>query len=457
MTLRIRSFKYLHSRRTAGGRNLALTPGASNLEVESRMDLNPPICAGCGVKRRMHSHGYARTLPGLLAFACLPSPGNHDTHVNSFVHTQHVLTSDTLQSQHTSRVSYHVAHAPFRQAFVQNYTTACPAFAPSRLCVSAELMSDIIASRADYPRFRILIVGRTNAGKSTLVKRICNSSENPRVLTARGEMVDMTDGAFERVPPDIENQLVFRSNPRMIFHVSCGFESGSGEEMDKVKDFIAKHAASSFPAERLHVIWYCMPTDTNRPFLKAEEKFFNNDIAGKVPVLMVFTKLDALGTQAFVHLMRQGVDLKRAREGTAAMAHQILATHFQEPLETTKSPPTDYVRLDDLRKDDADCTELVQRTAKALTSDAVRLLFVSSQQHSLDVCIQHAVAAFIKSHLKTAPPSRKSWLQKLMGNLTKSLKASKELRELVRDTLAYLPQAWASKRAFDPFRISSSC
>jgi GTPase SAR1 family protein len=50
-------------------------------------------------------------------------------------------------------------------------------------------MNDIIASRADYPRFRILIVGRTNAGKTTLVKRICNSSENPQVLTARGAMV----------------------------------------------------------------------------------------------------------------------------------------------------------------------------------------------------------------------------------------------------------------------------
>lgn len=107
-----------------------------------------------------------------------------------------------------------------------------------------------------------------------------------------------------------------------------------------------------------------MPTDTNRPFLKAEEKFFNNDIAGKgsrfshshltreritvleVPVLMVFTKLDALETQAFVQLMGRGVDLKQAREGTAAMAHKILATHFQEPFKTTKSPPTDYVRLD---------------------------------------------------------------------------------------------------------------
>jgi hypothetical protein len=66
----------------------------------------------------------------------------------------------------------------------------------------------------------------------------------------------------------------------------------------------------------------------------------------EVPVLMVFTKLDALETQAFVQLMGQGVDLNLARKETAAMAHKILATHFQEPFETTNGPPTDYVRLD---------------------------------------------------------------------------------------------------------------
>lgn len=60
---------------------------------------------------------------------------------------------------------------------------------------------------------------------------------------------------LQPVPPDIEKELIFRSNPRIIFHVSRGFESGSGEEMDKVKNFIAERATSSFPAERLHVIW----------------------------------------------------------------------------------------------------------------------------------------------------------------------------------------------------------
>jgi hypothetical protein len=59
----------------------------------------------------------------------------------------------------------------------------------------------------------------------------------------------------QRPPHDINNQLIFRSNPHTIFHVSRGFESGSGDEMDKVKEFITQRAASPLLAERLHVIW----------------------------------------------------------------------------------------------------------------------------------------------------------------------------------------------------------
>ncbi|KAJ7602585.1 hypothetical protein B0H17DRAFT_969081, partial [Mycena rosella] len=234
-----------------------------------------------------------------------------------------------------------------------------------------------------------------NAGKTTLLKRLCDSDENPEVFDAGGNAVLAMLTTPQRPPHDINNQLIFRSKPHTIFHVSRGFESGSGEEMDKVKKFITQRAASPLLAEKLHVIWYCLPTDTNRPFLKAEERFFNNDndIAGKVPVLMVFTKLDALRTQAFVQLTGQGVNLMQARELTTSRAQEMLNTHFRRPFMSTKRPPADYVPLDDLRKEHADCTDVLRTTVKALSEDPVRLLFVSSQRNSVDLCIYHAVAA----------------------------------------------------------------
>ena len=33
--------------------------------------------------------------------------------------------------------------------------------------------------RAKYTRFRILVIGRANAGKTTLLQRVCNTTEEP--------------------------------------------------------------------------------------------------------------------------------------------------------------------------------------------------------------------------------------------------------------------------------------
>ena len=33
--------------------------------------------------------------------------------------------------------------------------------------------------RSKYTRFRILVIGRANAGKTTLLQRVCNTTEDP--------------------------------------------------------------------------------------------------------------------------------------------------------------------------------------------------------------------------------------------------------------------------------------
>ena len=43
-----------------------------------------------------------------------------------------------------------------------------------------------------FERFRILIVGRANAGKTTVLQRICNSTEDPEIYNDRGEKVPFT-------------------------------------------------------------------------------------------------------------------------------------------------------------------------------------------------------------------------------------------------------------------------
>jgi hypothetical protein len=54
---------------------------------------------------------------------------------------------------------------------------------------------------------------------------------------------------------NIENELVFQSNPGFVFHDSGGFEAGGIAELNVVKKFIAKRSKSSKLRDQLHVIW----------------------------------------------------------------------------------------------------------------------------------------------------------------------------------------------------------
>ena len=48
---------------------------------------------------------------------------------------------------------------------------------------------DIIGIRSKCPRFRILIIGRANAGKTTILKRVCNSVKGPEIYDVNGKKV----------------------------------------------------------------------------------------------------------------------------------------------------------------------------------------------------------------------------------------------------------------------------
>jgi len=54
---------------------------------------------------------------------------------------------------------------------------------------------------------------------------------------------------------DIENELIFRSNPHFVFHDSPGFESGSVSELELMKKFIADRATKKQLAEWIHAVW----------------------------------------------------------------------------------------------------------------------------------------------------------------------------------------------------------
>jgi len=59
----------------------------------------------------------------------------------------------------------------------------------------------------------------------------------------------------QRGEHSIENELIFRSNTRFIFHDSRGFEAGSDEEVKVMKKFLMDRAATTKLEKRIHAIW----------------------------------------------------------------------------------------------------------------------------------------------------------------------------------------------------------
>jgi len=59
-------------------------------------------------------------------------------------------------------------------------------------------MADVLDSfdaRQKYSHFRILVIGRANAGKTTLLKRVCKTTEDPRICDEGKNLVRFLSGS----------------------------------------------------------------------------------------------------------------------------------------------------------------------------------------------------------------------------------------------------------------------
>ncbi|KAG8911616.1 hypothetical protein FRC02_006494, partial [Tulasnella sp. 418] len=152
----------------------------------------------------------------------------------------------------------------------------------STLNTNDEEMKDtpeILRIRRKCPRFRILVIGKANSGKTTILQKMSGTTDTPIVRDRNGEKIDpsiLEDPTAMRGMHDIENEIHYRRNPRFVFHDSRGFEAGSTEEIDKVRSFIKQRAAENELKYKLHVIWYCVPMDQKRVLGKGELSFFEN-------------------------------------------------------------------------------------------------------------------------------------------------------------------------------------
>jgi len=231
---------------------------------------------------------------------------------------------------------------------------------------------------------------------------VCNTTEEPEIYDAKGEKIESSVIAptLLRGQHDIENEMVFRSNTGFVFHDSRGFEAGGVDELDAVKAFIAERSQKRKLLDQLHAIWYCIPVDDSRPFTRAEINFFSECGTGHVPVIAIFTKCDALDDEAYRELEDEGIPWEDAQIQVPTRSLENFGKLHLDSLYKRRYPPKDHVYLRDMNKPDADCYNLLEKTAAALTNNVLQALFVSTQQNKLELCIRYSVTWASKKILK---------------------------------------------------------
>ncbi|KAG1813434.1 hypothetical protein EV424DRAFT_1541744 [Suillus variegatus] len=234
-----------------------------------------------------------------------------------------------------------------------------------------------------------------NAGKTTILERVCNTQDNPEIYNSAGEKIDpaVLKASRERGEHNIENEMVFQSNPGFVFHDSRGFEAGGASEFEMVKAFISSRSKETKITKQLHAIWYCIPMDeASRSFTAGENKFFSQCDTGTIPVIILFTKFDALYDVEFANLRKEGKSWKDAKELAPTHAEVSFANGPQlKFFKEVRWPPKCHVCLPNMNEDNADCGTLIERTAETLDNEVLQQLFASTQQSNLEICMKYAV------------------------------------------------------------------
>ncbi|KAI6033382.1 hypothetical protein EDC04DRAFT_3064896 [Pisolithus marmoratus] len=168
------------------------------------------------------------------------------------------------------------------------------------------------------PRFRVLVVGKSGAGKSSLINRVFG------IVTA-GVADDRPGEAM------IEKELISPQNDRFLLHDSRGFEPAEGRDYDTVKSFIEARKMKPHIKDQLHALWFCFPVpiiDYGERLLEEGMETFleqSNEALGNIPTVVVFTKYDKL-----VAYMQATVT---DNEDPEVEARRYLQQHCVEPIQ----------------------------------------------------------------------------------------------------------------------------
>ena len=127
----------------------------------------------------------------------------------------------------------------------------------------------------------------------------------------------------------------------------------------------------------------------------------------QVPVVLIFTKFDALEDKCYNKLRHQGKNHQEAKSAVPELKNKIFQDEYLPRVLDTKFPPNAYVCLSgniwysvgffkfsqilEMNKEENQCSELSEKTMDILDNDVLVNLFVSTQKNNLDLCIKKSI------------------------------------------------------------------
>ncbi|KAI6135274.1 hypothetical protein EV401DRAFT_519700 [Pisolithus croceorrhizus] len=165
------------------------------------------------------------------------------------------------------------------------------------------------------PRFRILVIGQSGVGKSTLIQRAFGIGKASAENLSPGNA-------------NIKEELISPQNDRFVLHDSSGFEPADHTNCDAVQSFVADRKNREHVKDQLHAVWLCfripIKSHGDRLLEEGAETFLKKDssVLQNIPTMVVFTKYDKLLT--YMAMERE--------VNPEAAAEQYLRKHCIDPI-----------------------------------------------------------------------------------------------------------------------------